>query len=96
MPSIPFDQLLQAILKAASFAARALAVTTDPDVAIVWHWRRKDWAFHSASAWTRPSQTSFLPWSSPPYPAVAFVKPDGTWTPGPAFKTVIESDRPPT
>jgi hypothetical protein len=82
---MPLSQLPQAIAKAAAIAAAALAVTTEPDIAVVWHEKRKEWAFYSANAWQRPSETPFLPWAPPPYPAVAFVQPDGTWTPGPGL-----------
>ena len=67
-------------------AVTKAAVTIEPDIAIVWHEQRKEWAYYPASAWQRPSGMSLFPWTPPPYPAVAFVRPDGSWTPGPNYK----------
>lgn len=74
-----------AIAKAATMSVAALAVTTEPDIAVVWHEQRGTWAFYSANAWQRPAGRSLLPWSPPTYPAVAIVRPDGSWSPGPGL-----------
>lgn len=82
---MPLSELPQALAKAATISVAALAVTTEPDTAVVWHEQRGAWAFYSANAWQRPAKPSLLPWSLPPYPAIAIVRPDGTWTPGPGL-----------
>ena len=82
---MPLSDLPQALAKAAAISAAALAVTTEPDTAVVWNHERKAWSFFRADAWRRPKETSCLPWSQPPYSAVAIVRPDGTWTPGPGL-----------
>lgn len=78
--------LTDAITKAAKFATEAAVVTTKPDIAVVWHEQRGEWAYYNADAW-EPSQ-GLLPWQPPPYPAVAFVAPDGSWTKGPGYANI--------
>jgi hypothetical protein len=50
MAIMPLPELPQVLAKAAAIAAAALAVTTEPKIAVVWHEKRGEWAYYSASA----------------------------------------------
>ena len=84
------EKFLEAVEAAVRYIETVKAVVTDHRECIMWSAREGRWCFYAPHHWEEPKAPNLpvLPWSPPENPIFAIVSSDGSWEPGPGYKTL--------